>query len=369
MIPPQLASARLTVNLGALARNWRRLDAMTGPSETAAVVKANAYGLGIEQATPALWQAGCRTFFVAQANEGQRVLAGLPEADVFVLNGLMPGAAADYAEAGLMPVLNTMPQVIEWTTEGRRRGQALPCAVHIDTGMTRLGLLGADVEAIAADPRLLEGADVQVWLTHPACADQPGHALNDEQLALFRDRLAILPKARSSAANSPAIFLGPEWHFDLCRPGVALYGSTPSPLAELPMEEVIRLDARILQIHEVERWRNVGYGATQTVEQGSRIATCGVGYADGYIRSLSNVGYGVLAGRRVPLVGRVSMDLITFDISAVPPGDIGPDSEIAIIGGGVDLDELAALGGTIAYELLTGLGDRFTRAYVDGAGA
>lgn len=368
MIPKRLAAATLTIDLGALAENWRRLNDMTGRSETAAVVKANAYGLGIEQAVPALTAAGCRTFFTALADEAARVREVAPGAAVYVLNGLLPGAEDDFVGLDLMPVLNDLGQIERWRKHAARLDRRLRCAIHLDTGMTRLGLLGAAVERLADDPDLLSGLDVRLWMTHPSCADLPESGMNADQLALFRTRAARLPKAPLSAANSPAIFLGEDWHLDLVRPGVALYGSNPSPRGAGAMKEVVHLKARILQLHEVERERPVGYGATHRMKAPGRLATCGVGYADGYLRSLGNRAFGVLAGRRVPLVGRVSMDLITFDISDVPADEVGPDAEISLIGGGVDIDELAAKGGTIAYELLTGLGDRYARDYV-GASA
>lgn len=369
MVSSLLASATLHIDLGALARNWQRLDRMSGRATTSAVLKANAYGIGIEQAAPALWKAGCRDFFVAHPDEGLRLRASLPQARIFVLNGLPARAVRDFREARLVPVLNDPGQIENWQALARAEGTPVPAAIHIDTGMTRLGLLGADVERLKSEPGRFEGLAVALWLTHPACADLPDHPMNAEQLAAFRSALDGLPPGPSSAANSAAIFLGPDWHLDMVRPGVALYGSSPAPLKGEPMAEVVRLEADILQISRIRRSRNVGYGATQSITTGSRIATCGVGYADGYVRSLSNSGYGILCGRRVPLVGRVSMDLITFDISDVPEHEIGPDSRIVLMGGGVNIDELAALGGTIAYELLTGLGSRYARQYVDGVQA
>lgn len=368
MIPKRLAAATLTVDLGALADNWRRLNDLTGRAETAAVVKADAYGLGIGHAAPVLAAAGCRTFFTALGHEGAEVRRAVPDARVFVLNGVMAGAEADFVEEDLLPVLNDLHQIGRWRDHAARTGRRLGCAIHIDTGMTRLGLLGEAVERLAEDPSLLDGLDVQLLITHPACADIPDHELNAQQLAMFHERAARLPKIPLSAANSPAIFLGPEWHLDLVRPGVALYGSNPSPLCKGAMKPVVDLKARILQVHEIARERTIGYGATHRLSAPQRIATCGVGYGDGYLRSLGNRGFGMLAGRRVPLVGRVSMDLITFDISSVPETEIGPETEISLIGGGVDIDELAAKGDTIAYELLTGLGARYARDYV-GASA
>ncbi|PJK29636.1 alanine racemase [Minwuia thermotolerans] len=364
MIPKRLAAATLTIDLGALADNWRLLDRLAGRAETAAVVKADAYGIGIAHAVPALAAAGCRTFFTALPDEGEQVRRHAPDSVVYVLDGLLPGAEDDYAALGLIPVLNDLGQIERWRRHAAALGRRLACAIHLDTGMTRLGLLGQAVERLIAEPALLDGLDVRAWLTHPACADLPGHEMNAHQLALFRERTGRLPRAARSAANSPAIFLDPEWHMDLVRPGVALYGSNPSPLCRGAMKEVVHLKARVLQVHEVTGERTIGYGATHRLGGPGRIATCGVGYGDGYLRSFGNRGFGVIAGHRVPLVGRVSMDLISFDITGVPEGRVEPAAEISLIGDGVDIDELAAKGDTIAYELLTGLGARYARDYV-----
>lgn len=381
MLQPHFHNASLTINLSALVRNWQRLDRLSGSAETAAAVKANAYGLGAEAVTMALARGGCRTFFVANPVEGQEVLRGLnmagvppnkgghPEKDagagrIYVLNGVPPRGENDLASNRMRPVLNSLADIAQWRSWAYRRGREANCAIHIDTGMTRLGLLRREIEQILDDPTLLEGLHVDFWMTHLACADERDHPMNHEQLSLFHDRIVGLPQARLSIANSAGIFLGEDWHLDLCRPGIALYGSNPESNDSEPMEEVVHAAARILEVHRIERDRTIGYGATHPVAPGTRIATCGVGYADGYIRSLSGKGFGVLAGHWVPLVGRVSMDLVTFDVTDVPEQVLEDAEEISIIGGGVDIDELAASGGTIAYELLTGLGHRFARKYV-----
>lgn len=385
MLQPYFHNATLTVDLQALVRNWERLDALSNASETAAAVKANAYGLGAEAVTMALARyGGCRTFFVANPVEGRAVSEGLKMAEVpqapqvlerpavqqpasgriYVLNGVPPKGENDLIANRMRPVLNSIADIEQWRRWANWRGRTVNCAIHLDSGMTRLGLLGREVERLRNDPAMLDGLNVDFWMTHLACADEPGHPMNREQLRLFKERVKGLPKARLSIANSAGMFLGPDWHLDLCRPGIALYGSNPDSNDDEPMEEVVRVTGRILEVHNIERDRTIGYGATHAVGPGTRVATCGVGYADGYLRSLSGKGYGILAGHRVPLIGRVSMDLITFDVTDVPDQLVEVAEDISIIGGGVDIDELAASGGTIAYELLTGLGHRFARKYV-----
>lgn len=377
MLQPHFHNATATISLSALAGNWQRLGALSPGAEMAAAVKADGYGLGGAQVACALRKSGCRTFFVANAVEGAEVrrgieMAGSPASGngdpddwrLYVLNGVRSGGETGLLADRMRPVLNSLEDVLRWRGFAASSGKPVNCAIHLDTGMTRLGLLGADVERLRAQPDLLDGLKVDFWMTHLSCADDAGHPMNREQLDLFRDRARGLPKAPLSISNSAGVFLGADWHLDLCRPGIALYGSNPEPNSGEAMQEVVHVAARILQVHSVERERFIGYGATHRVGPGSRIATCGIGYADGYLRSLGGNGYGVLAGHRVPLVGRVSMDLVTFDVTAVPPQVLEETSEISIIGGGVDIDELAALGGTIAYELLTGLGRRFARRYV-----
>jgi alanine racemase len=380
MLLPHFHNASATISLSALAENWRRLGVQAPGAEMAAAVKADAYGLGATEVTTALHRAGCRTFFIANANEGRAVRRGIdigvsmaaprkqqdsgPESRIYVLNGVRDGGQTDLLANGMRPVINSLEAIEQWRAYAVRSEKSVNCAIHIDTGMTRLGLLGSDVQRLRDTPNMLDGLAVDFWMTHLACADEVTHPLNREQLSLFRKRVDGLPKAPMSVANSAGIFLGPDWHLDLCRPGIALYGSNPEPNTGEPMREVVHVTAGILQIHEVGRDRTIGYGATHHVQPGTRIATCGVGYADGYLRSLSGKGFGMLSGFRVPLVGRVSMDLITFDVTSVPTQVLEHAKEISIIGGGVDIDELAASGGTIAYELLTGLGHRFARKYV-----
>jgi alanine racemase len=344
--------ARLTIDLDAVVANWRQLDRLV---PCAAMVKADAYGLGAAECAAALAAAGCPTFFVAHLEEGVALRRVLPQAEILILHGAGPNEAAELIHHGLTPVLSTLAAVEDWALTGK------PAAVHIDTGLNRLGLEpGETARLIAAPPRF----PVRLWMSHLACADEPEHPLNGIQLSRFRAALAQLPPAPTSFSNSSGLFLGRDFLFDLGRPGAALYGVNPIPGKPNPMAEVVRLDVAITQLRRVEPGEWVGYGASYPIVRPSRIATVTVGYADGYHRGLSNRGFAVLAGYRVPVVGRVSMDLTTLDVTDVPEQLAQPGAWVTLIGGGVDSDELAAAAGTIAYDTFTGLGKRFERVYL-----
>nr|WP_221237195.1 alanine racemase [Roseospira goensis] len=363
------AGGILTVDLDALAGNWRRLQARLKPgTECGGVVKANGYGLGAVSVAHALYRAGCRTFFVAQLEEGLRVAPTLPaDSRVFVLSGPTPGTEPEFSAARLIPVLNSREQIDRWAAHARGHpgDQAAPAAIHVDTGMTRLGLSDAELAALRADPGVLDGIAVRLVMSHLACADEPGHPLNAAQIAAFDAARPAFPGVPGSLANSSGVFLGPATHHDVARPGVALYGVNPTPGRPNPMAAVIRLQARVLQVRHVDAPATVGYGACHRSAAGSRIATVGVGYADGLPRASSGLIMGYVGATPVPLVGRVSMDLVTFDITSVPaetpvrPGDL-----IDLIGPFNPVDDLAARAGTIGYEILTTLGPRFARHHV-----
>ena len=351
----------LTVDLGAIAANWRLLRDRHGGA-VAGVVKADAYGLGAARIGPALRDAGCRHFFVAQLAEGLALREAVgPGPTIAVLNGFAPGADGD---AALLPVLNGLPDVDAHAAAARRSGRAAPAILHLDTGMSRLGLDAREQAAVAADRSRLDGLDLRWLMTHLACADEPDHPLNAAQTARFAAVCARLPPGvPRSVANSSGMFLGPAFASDLARPGCALYGVNPTPGRSNPMRQVVRLEAPVLQVREIAAGDTVGYGASWTAGRTSRVATVAAGYADGYLRALSGRASGTIAGRPVPLIGRVSMDLIAFDVTDAPclaPGDsitlIGPD--------GLAPDDLAARAGTIGYEILTGLGNRYRREYV-----
>jgi alanine racemase len=356
-------SAILHIDLGAIAANWRALATRAAPGAVAGVVKANAYGLGAARVAPALYAAGCRHFFVAHLAEGIALRAALGAGPMIaVLNGFAPGADQD---AGLVPVLNSLGDVLAHAAAGRSAHWAQPALLHLDTGMARLGLDAGEQARLAADRSLLAGLDLLYVMSHLACADEPDHPLNGEQAARFARACAVLPRLKRSFANSSGLFLGADYASDLARPGCALYGINPTPGAPNPMRPVIRLEAPILQIRDIPAGASVGYGASFMAACPSRIATIAVGYADGYLRSLSGRGVAAYRDMILPMVGRVSMDLITLDVTEAP--GLAPGDRVTLIGGTAPSpDDLAAQAGTIGYEILTSLGDRYRRAY--GAG-
>ena len=363
------AGGRLTIDLVALVANWKALaDHVAGGGHaTAAVVKGDGYGTGLEQAGKALAAAGCTTFFVALPDEGRRLRAVLPDAVIYVLNGLIGGADA-YARFAIRPVLGSWPEIEEWTAF-RKAGGTTGAAIHVDTGMNRLGLTLHDALDLRRNARLLATLAPDLVISHLACADTPDHPMNRRQLALFREVRAEFRDLPASLANSAGVFLGPDYHFDLVRPGIALYGGVAVQGLTNPMRAVATLEARVLSVREAEEGETVGYGATQTLKGTTRLATVSVGYADGYHRLASGSderpGASVwVRGQRAPLAGRVSMDLITVDVTHVPGVTRG--DWVELFGRHIPVDEVARHAGTIGYELLTGLGHRYQRVYVGG---
>ncbi len=352
----------LTVDLGAIQRNYRRLVAQAGGAAVAGVVKADAYGLGVERVAPALLEAGCRTFFVAHLTEALALRPLLPDgAELFVLNGLLPGDERLCAESGIRPVLNSLEQVAAWSALGLSLGRRLPAAIQVDSGMSRVGLAPQEVEALASDPARLAGVETVLVMSHLACADEPDHPANAAQLAAFETLAARLPAARRSLANSAGLFLDARFRFDLARPGIALYGGAPNAVRPNPMEPVVRLEARVIQTREVPARAGIGYGFSVVADRPMRLATLSVGYADGWLRSASNRGAVAFQGRRLPIVGRVSMDSIIVEAgeAALAPGDL-----VDLIGPEASLDAAAEAAGTISYEILTALGHRYERRYL-----
>ncbi|MEX2648286.1 MAG: alanine racemase [Alphaproteobacteria bacterium] len=361
--PFERAGAELIVDLGAVAANWRTVARGLGPGVAcAAVIKADAYGLGMAPVARALTGAGCGAFFVATPDEGASLRRVVPDATINVLHGVPPGAEGFFTRHRLIPVINDLGELERWRRHLARRGGS--AIVHLDTGLNRLGMTAEDSARLAAEPAALAGLRI-TWMGHLACADEPGHPMNAEQLTRFRALLARLPKAPASFAASAGILLGPGYHFDLVRPGYCLYGGNPVT-GMAPMRPVVRVRARILQVREIDTPQSVGYGAAHRVAGPSRIATVPVGYADGYLRSLGGRGTAVLDGIRVPLVGRISMDLSTIDVTAVPANRARPGATVDLIGSDVTIDDVAKAAGTIGYEILTALGRRYPRRHVDG---
>lgn len=354
------ADSVLEIDLDAIAANWRRLrDRLKRGCEAAAVVKADAYGLGMAQVAPRLWRAGCRLFFVADAGEGLALRRLLPEARIAILNGFDSGAARTFARGRLIPVLNHLGQIDDW----RRSGQGAPAMLHVDTGMARLGLPPNEMKRLADNPALLGGFPLAGILSHLTTAWNRKAGTNRTQLDAFRAVLKSLPPAPASLASSSGIFLGPAYHFDFVRPGAALYGANPLPGQINPMKQAIKLKAKILQVRALEKGRLVGYDGTFRMAGAGRIATLAAGYADGFLRSASNKASVGIGGKRAPVVGRVSMDLITVDVSGLDPKRVRPGAYADLLDAAYGIDDFARDAGTIAYEVLTSLGGRHRRVY------
>ncbi len=357
--------------MGALGANYRSLCALARPAECAAVVKADAYGLGMTEAAPVLWRQGCRTYFVATPAEAADLRTLLPQAVIYVLAGLMPGTADMFRQQNLRPVLNSAEEIREWAAYAATVGEALACAVHIDTGMNRLGLSAAEVEAISAARDLWGAFTLALVMSHLACADEPDHPKNETQRGLFDALRARLPCAPASLANSGGMLLGRSYLYDLVRPGIALYGGKPQRKDRHSFAPVVQLEGRILQVRTAAPGDTVGYGATRTLTRPSRIATVAVGYADGFFRSLSSkdgtTGFAAYAGgHAAPILGRVSMDLITVDVTDVPEPLSARGQWVELIGPHISAEALAHHAGTINYEVLTNLGARALRRYIGG---
>ncbi|MFL5025461.1 MAG: alanine racemase [Microvirga sp.] len=375
-IPENAAGGVLHIDLDALASNWRTLRDNAGGAETAAVVKANAYGIGIEKAVPALARAGCRTFFVAHLSEAIRVRAVAPDATIYVLNGLFAGTWPTYAEFDLCPVLGSFEEIEEWAGFCRAEGQKRKAAIHVDTGMNRLGLTVPQGLTLK-DRAELKDFETSLLMSHFVSAEESDNLLNRQQIEAFQAVRATLPGIAASLANSSGIFLKEKPHFDLARPGYALYGGNPTPDRDNPTKPVVGLEARIVQLRWVEADHSVGYNGRWLALEKRRIATLSVGYADGYPRAASArgksgdellSGMALVAGRTCPFAGNVSMDLITIDVTDVPENQVQRGDTVTLIGENLTVDEVGRRAGTIGYEILTNLGSRYARTYRGGQG-
>jgi alanine racemase len=359
-VPPGTGGV-LEVNLSAVADNWRTLVDRHPSGPVAGVVKADAYGLGASAVAPALFTAGCRHFFVATLDEAVALRPLLPGAMLSVLNGLMPGAEPAFVAHRIVPVLGSLAEIARWSRAAQQCGHSLSAILHVDTGMARLGLGPDELDRLAGDPARLGSIKLAYIMTHLVSSELPDDPLNEQQRVRFQAARARLPPARTSLANSSGIFLGPRFGCDLARPGAALYGVNPTPDRVNPMRLPVRLRVRVLQVRELRPGDSVGYNATWRAHRHSRIATAALGYADGWHRSLSSRGGAFFDGSPVPLVGRVSMDLTTFDVTDYP--DIVAGSWLEVIGPHCTPDAVAAAAGTNGYEVLTSLGRRFLRVY------
>lgn len=339
------AFSRLTVDLGALAANYKLFQSKVGETcSVAGVVKANAYGLGVKKIVPLLDKLGCPFFFVATLDEAFQV-RDLTQKPVAVLGGLMTGAEDDYLAHDIIPVMNSPEEIRRGTYQG-------PAIWHIDTGMNRLGIRPEELDDLTGDPILL--------MSHFACADDVDHPLTKLQGKAFADIKQKFPHAKASLCNSSGLFRHPEWNYDMVRPGMALYGLNPTPETRNPMRQTVTLETRILQIHEGRAGESVGYSATHTLTKDTRIGIVGLGYADGFLRSGSNKVTLYANGTPCPVLGRISMDLTAIDLGQSTPT---PSDWIEVLGPHQSPDQLAASCGTIGYEILTDLGPRHERIY------
>lgn len=344
--------ATLTINLSALRANYQLLRTRHAKNSIAAVVKANAYGLGVKNVSLALWAEGCRDFFVATLAEAIELRANLPDAKIGVFQGLFAGEEQEFIHHRLTAVLNDISQV--------ERFSGSDAMLHIDTGMTRLGLHESDLKNPVIGK--LQAQNSLLILSHLACANTQNHPKNAEQLERFNTALQYFPNAKASFANSAGVFLPSEFHFDIARTGCALYGISPTD-DKNPMQPVATLSAPILQIRTLDRDETIGYGATASAKKNSRIAIIGIGYADGYFRIISNQGFAFVDGHKVPLLGRVSMDMVAIDISAIPAAQITKTTRAEFINHTQTVDDLAKQCNTIGYEIFTRIGNRVRRVY------
>jgi alanine racemase len=365
-VPEAMAYGRLTIDTEALVANWRLCGAQAPHSVCAAVVKADGYGLGVGNVVPALSKAGCRTFFVAQLAEATAVRSLDPGAMVYVLNGLLPGRSDDYADHNLRPVLGSIDELREWSGFCATTGWPGGAALHVDTGMCRLGLRPEQAKALVEEGEIFKPS---LLMSHLACADTPHHPQNARQIHAFQAVRALYPAIPSSLCNSSGLFLPGDIGFDLVRPGTALYGGNPTPGKTNPMAPVITAEARVLNVRTVQPGESVGYGATWQTRTPARIAVVGVGYADGYLRSGSSSddydsAIACVSGHYCAIAGRISMDMTAVDITALPEGTVSRGDWIELIGPNLPVDEVGRRSGTVGYEILTGLGPRYHRSII-----
>lgn len=361
-----LEAARLTVRLGAIAANYRECARVAEAAAVAGVVKADAYGLGMAPVARRLAEEGCDSFFVARIEEGIALRPIVPAARIFVLDGAQSGTVPALAAHRLIPVLNSLDEIEAWSAAARGHG-ALDAAIQVDTGMNRLGLPAYELATLVAEAaKRLSGLHIVLVMSHLACADDPAHPMNGEQLARFRAALARLPPAPASLASTGGVLLGKDYAFDMVRPGIGLYGGNPQPGLPNPFAVAAVLTGRILQRRRVDKNESVGYGATYRSARPTVLATVALGYADGLMRAMSHRGRGAIGGTRVPIVGRVSMDLVTLDVDGVPEALSSPGGEVEFFGNTVTLDDAAAAAGTVAYEILTAVGPRVARRHENG---
>ncbi|MCW2387313.1 alanine racemase [Sphingobium sp. B11D3B] len=357
-----IEGAILTIDLSALVANYARLRNRVAPAELAAVVKADAYGLGAGIVVPALVSAGCSHFFVAHLAEALAIRPLVPaNSTIYVLNGLTPGAEAICADHAIVPVLNSLGQAWRWRDLAIQRKCPLSAILQVDSGMSRLGLSPEEARQLAGDAQFRRSVPLRAIMSHLACADEPQNAANDRQRTQFEKLAELFPNVARSLANSGGCLLDSVFHGDIARAGIALYEADRADGAEAPFAPVVRLDARVIQLRTVPDGAGVGYGLDWQARGERRLATLSVGYADGWPRALSNRGAAWSGGVRLPIAGRVSMDSMTVDVTALAPGALAEGDFVELIGPHQRLEQVARDGGTIAYEILTNLGARYAR--------
>ena len=361
----KISNSFLEINIDSIIHNYQLINNKVGNTECAAVLKADAYGMGASVVAKALDKVGCSTFFVATIDEGIELRAcfGKNENQIAVLSGLLEGSEDIFYSNKLTPVLNDTEQIKKWAIYNKQKKISAPSILHIDTGMNRLGLTINELYDIIKNPTELKELHVEWIMSHLACGDQPRDIMNEKQLSVFLNAKKEFPNVKASLANSAGVFLGQSYHLDMVRPGIALYGSGSGSIPSKPLKQVIKLYSRILQIRTLSTGASVGYGASYRVSEATRVATVGLGYADGYLRSLSNCSWVFFNGLRLPVIGRISMDYITIDITQIASEKIKTGDFIEIIGDKFTLDDLATVANTVPHELLTRLGTRHHRIY------
>ena len=363
----RLAGAILRIDLDAIVGNYRAIERMVAPARMAAVVKANAYGLGAERVAEALSHSGCRDFCVAQIGEAPAVIASVdPKARVYILNGLPAGAEGHCADIGAIPVLNSLDQISRWNGHAKTLGRRLRGVIQIDSGMGRFGLSPDELARLATHDEQLSNIDVILVMSHLACAEDSDAASNETQRQRFEKRAAQFSGVPRSLSNSAGTFLGTAFHNDVVRAGIALYGISPRAETNKSMMPVVSLVANIVQVRTVPAGDGLGYGLTASADHDRRVAAISVGYADGWPRRLDNRGSAYIAGQRVSIVGRISMDSLLLDCTALPESDVRPGTPVELLGASQSVADVARDADTIPYEILTQFGARYARQYCGG---
>ncbi len=372
-VPDQLAGlptstySCLIVNLDLVAHNYTYLKSITPTAECAAVLKADGYGMGAIPMALRLMKEGCKSFFVAFADEGVALREAFIDrgldADIYILNGFFPGSEGVYADFHLIPALTDLDQVARWQAFCHMSGRRLPAALHVDTGMTRTGLPSKEYMALASNPQLLDGMDLKLVLSQMVYSHDENLTFTQQQRQRFEQAIRHMPKMKASLAKSGVIFLGPDYHYDMVRPGIALHGVNPTNAKTNPLIQTMELWGRIYQIQDVAVGQSIGYNQTFVAASARKVATIGIGYADGYPWSMANKGYVVIAGRKCSILGRVSMDVMTVDVTDIPESQLEIGGWAQLIGRDISVDEIARIAGTVPYEILLRMGDRFRRVY------